>query len=311
MSSTKLSLISALALTLQACSQLECGPGTHEDEGQCVCDPENDTDTDADADTDTDTYTDTDTDTDSDADSDIELWQPAPETSWQWQLQGEIDTSLEVAMYDVDLYEPPDTTIAALHADGRVVICYFSAGSREEWRDDAGEFPDDAIGSEVEGWPGEHWVDINDPTVRAIMQARMDYAVERGCDGVEPDLVDGWSNDNGLGLTAPDQLDYNRFLADEAHARGLSVGLKNDVDQAAELEPWFDWALNEECMAWSECGDLSPFLEADKAVFHVEYVDEESEGEARAAEVCGDPSIAGFSTLIKQWDLLAWGISCL
>ena len=53
--------------------------------------------------------------------------------------------------------------------------------------------------------------------VRAIMQARLDTAVHYHCDGVEPDNVDGYSNHNGLGLTARDQLDYNRWLARGRH----------------------------------------------------------------------------------------------
>jgi len=88
------------------------------------------------------------------------------------------------------------------------------------------------------------------------------------------------------------------------------VGLKNDLGQVAQLEPWFDWALNEECLQYDECQDLSPSLVAGKAVFHVEYVDDEADGPALVAQVCGDPAIAGFSTLIKQWDLEAWVIPC-
>jgi hypothetical protein len=142
------------------------------------------------------------------------------------------------------------------------------------------------------------------------MEARLDLAVEKGCDGVEPDNVDGYVNANGLGLTAGEQLDYNGFLATGAHARGLSVGLKNDLDQVEALEPLFDWALNEECLAWEECFMLDPFLEAGKAVFHVEYVDGESEGPAVIDGICGDDSIEGFSTLVKTWDLDAWALTC-
>lgn len=32
-----------------------------------------------------------------------------------------------------------------------------------------------------------------------------------------------------------------------AHQRGLSICLKNDVGQVVDPEPYFDWALNEEC----------------------------------------------------------------
>ena len=35
-----------------------------------------------------------------------------------------------------------------------------------------------------------------------------------------------------------------------------------------------------------------------------------SEGPAKASEVCGKPEIAGFSTLIKTWDLSAWRLAC-
>lgn len=45
------------------------------------------------------------------------------------------------------------------------------------------------------------------------MRRRLDKAVSRGCDGVEPDNVDGYTNHNGLGLTAADQLTYNKWLA--------------------------------------------------------------------------------------------------
>lgn len=235
-------------------------------------------------------------------------WSPAPGTSWQWQLSGTIDTSLDVQMYDVDLFDAPDATIGTLLDDDRVLICYFSAGSREDWRDDAGDFPEDAIGDPLDGWEGENWIDVMDPTVRAIMKARLDLAAGRGCAGVEPDNVDGYANRNGLGLSATEQLDFNRFLADEAHSRGLSVGLKNDLDQLTQLEPWFDWGLNEECASYDECGLLSAFTGQGKAVFHVEYVDDWADAQSMASEICGaGPDL---DTLIKTWDLGSEHLAC-
>jgi len=68
---------------------------------------------------------------------------------------------------------------------------------------------------------------------------------EKGCDGVEPDNVDGYTNDTGFNLTSNDQIQYNKFLANEAHQRGLSIGLKNNLDQIEVLEPFFDFAVNE------------------------------------------------------------------
>ncbi len=140
------------------------------------------------------------------------------------------------------------------------------------------------------------------------MRLRLDAAAAKGCDGVEPDNVDGYTNNPGFPLTGAHQRDYNRFLAEEAHARGLSVGLKNDLQQLATLEPWFDWALNEECAAYNECGRYTAFQGGGKAVFHVEYVDRVGQLAGRANQVCGTrPTL---DTLIKLWDLRPERIDC-
>jgi len=213
-------------------------------------------------------------------------------------------------MYDVDLFEVSDAELSTLKTDGRIVICYFSAGSYEEWRADAADFPEAALGEPLDGWPGERWLDIRDPGVREVQAARLDLAAARGCDGVEPDNVDGYVNSSGFALTGGDQIDYNLWLATQAHARGLSVGLKNDLDQIAALVLAFDWALNEECAAYEECELLTPFIEDGKAVFNVEYVDEIAEGPGLADAVCDGALGLGFSTLIKEWDLGPWRIAC-
>ena len=108
----------------------------------------------------------------------------------------------------------------------------------------------------------------------------------RGCDGVPPDNVDGYVNSSGFALTGGEQIDYNLWLATQAHARGLSVDLKNDLDQIAALVSAFDRALNEECAAYEECELLMPFIEDGKAVFYVECVDAIAEGPGLADAVC-------------------------
>jgi len=219
---------------------------------------------------------------------------------------GAIDTSVEAEAFDVDLFETPDEVVEALHASGRFVICYFSAGSYEEGRPDSDAFPGAAIGNELDGWPGERWLDTRSEAVREIMRARLDLARERGCDAVEPDNVDGFENEPGFSLTADTQLDYNRFLANEAHARDLSIGLKNDIGQLEDLVDDFDWALNEECFAYEECDAYaSTFLAQGKAVFHAEYVSED-----QLDDVCATTKPLGISTLIKNLDLDRWYLAC-
>ncbi|MBW2735239.1 MAG: endo alpha-1,4 polygalactosaminidase [Deltaproteobacteria bacterium] len=205
-------------------------------------------------------------------------------------------------MFDIDLFDNSSETIAQLKAMGRVVICYFSAGSYEDWRADASDIPVAARGLKMSGW-NELWLDVRDAGVREVMVGRLDLAKTKGCDGVEPDNVDGYSNRTGFPLTFDDQLDYNKFLASAAHQRGLSIALKNDLDQVKDLEPFFDFAINEECLQWNECDMLSPFIAKGKAVFHTEY-------EGDATTVCAKTAPLQLSTLIKRLDLDAWYIAC-
>jgi hypothetical protein len=183
-------------------------------------------------------------------------------------------------------------------------VCYFSAGSFENWRPDAGKFTTADKGANLDGWPGERWLDIRSANVRQIMSARLDLAKAKGCDGVESDNIDGYTNATGLPLQAGDQLDYNRFLADQAHARGLAIGLKNDVDQLAQLEPYFDFAVNEQCNEYAECGGYSVFIARGKPVFNAEYKSSyvNNSNGARDA-LCAASKARGLRTLVLPLSL--------
>jgi len=194
-------------------------------------------------------------------------------------------------MYDIDLFDNSAATISTLHSQGRVVICYFST-QYENWRADASSFSSAVLGNNLDNWAGEKYVDIRSAALRSIMTARLDLAVSKGCDGVEPDNVDGYTASTGFPLTAADQLDFNRYIATQAHSRGLSVGLKNDLDQSAALQPSFDWALNEQCGQYSECSMLNNFISAGKAVFNAEY-------SGSAASVCPAMVASKFSSILK------------
>ncbi len=236
------------------------------------------------------------------------VYQPKPGTSWQWQLSGlPLDLSFDVQVYDVDLFETKQSEMDALHAAGRKVICYFSAGSWEVYRPDAADFPANVKGNSLDPpFADELWLDIRSTVVRDIMKKRLDLAVMKKCDAVEPDNVDGYANDNGLGLTAANQLDFNKFIASEAHARNLSVGLKNDIDQLGALVDSFDWALNEECFTYKECAAYTPtFIQAGKAVFHAEYVDA-----GQLGAVCAVTKPLQISTIIKNIELDAYRVAC-
>lgn len=238
---------------------------------------------------------------DSDA---VSRWQPEPGLTWQIQLNGVLNTSYNVDVYDIDLYDTSAEDIAALHDGGAKVICYFSAGSYEDWREDEGDFPAEVIGNGLDGWPGESWLDVrNTDALMPIMEARMDLAAAKGCDAVDPDNVDGYTNNSGFPLTAADQLSYNIMLAEAAHERELAVGLKNDLSQINQLVSYFDFAVNEQCFFYDECDMLTPFIDNNKPVFGIEY-------DLTADQFCAESIVYGFSTLLMSYDLDGGRYSC-
>ena len=242
-----------------------------------------------------------DNDDDDDA-SNGSRWQPDVSDTWQWQLDGTVNTTYAVNVYDIDLFDSSAQLIRQLHDGGHKVVCYFSAGSSEAWRPDNGDFNQKDLGNTMDGWEGETWLDIRSANVRKIMQARLDLAKQKGCDGVEPDNIAGYSNATGFPLTAEDQLDYNRFLAQEAHDRNLAIALKNDIEQAADLVSDFDFSVNEQCHEYDECDGLAPFINAGKPVFNAEYAYDYNDSDAMQA-LCADALNRDFRTLVLPLDL--------
>lgn len=231
-------------------------------------------------------------------------WAPTPGTTWQWQLTVPVDLSIDAEVYDIDGFDNSAGVVARLHARGRKAICYLDAGAFEDYRPDADRFPASVLGKPNPQWEGERWLDIRRLDVLGpIMRARLDMCRAKGFDGVELDEIDGWSNDTGFPLTAADQLRYNRFLAREVRARGMSAGLKNDLEQIPQLLDSFDFAIDEECFQYRECRALEPFVAAGKAVFHAEY-------RRTPEEFCPVATALGLSSMRKRLDLGAWRIYC-
>ena len=239
-------------------------------------------------------------------------YKPDLNSSWQWQLSGDVNISYSVDIYDIDLFDSNSSLIASLQNDGKKVICYFSAGSYENWRDDKDDFPQDSLGLDMDGWAGEKWLDISHRGLESVMKARLDLAKEKGCDGVEPDNMDGYTNNTGFALSADEQLKYNKFIANEAHKRGLSVALKNDLNQIVELEPYFDFAINEQCHKYNECSMLQPFIDASKPVLNAEYSSEYVDNTNSARDsMCADSLALNLRTLVLPMNLDdSFRISC-
>jgi hypothetical protein len=111
-------------------------------------------------------------------------WMPkaSDNPTWQWQLQGTLDTSFNVNMYDIDLFDTSASQIQALKDQGITVVCYFSAGTYEGWRPDWAQHFSFTIGGsyagnlkpfagKMAGWD-ERWLDIRE----IVLLAPIHYA---------------------------------------------------------------------------------------------------------------------------------------
>jgi hypothetical protein len=198
-------------------------------------------------------------------------WHPPGAPSFYWQLQGRINTTVPASVYDVDGFETSAAEVAALHAQGKHVVCYIDVGTAEDFRPDYQQFPKSVLGHS-NGWPGEKWLDIRQLSVlETIITARFQMCREKGFDAIEPDNIEAFSNKSGFPVTAAQQLTYNEWIAEEAHTLGLAVLQKNDGEQTSQQQRYFDGALTEQCNQYSECADFEPYLHAGKPVINVEY----------------------------------------
>ena len=235
------------------------------------------------------------------------IWRPVPGDTFQLQFAEPIDPSINAGIYDIDLFDNEAAAIANLHAEGKKVICYINVGAWEDWRPDADQFPRKVIGKTYAGWPGEKWLDIRQiDTLAPIMRARLDMCAAKGFDGVEPDNIEAYDNESGFPLTYQDQLRYATWLADEAHARGLAIGLKNAPDMVADALPYFDFSVVEDCFYYSWCADMLPFLQAGKPVFAIEYTDMK----VNFVAACAKAKALGLSMLLKHRNLDAYRQAC-
>jgi len=218
------------------------------------------------------------------------------------------DVDLDVAVWDLDLFDVDVEVVEALQARGTKVVCYFSAGTWEPFREDADDFPARIIGNgyEDDAFAEERYLDVTDPLTLELAEARLDRAVAKGCDGVDPDNVDLHLPDTGFAISEADMLAFNVALADAAHRRGLAVGLKNSIELFDDLAGHYDFAVNEECFQFDECDAYAaPFIADDKAVFHIEYVEP-----AALDAICAVTVPLGLSTLQKNLVLDAPFTAC-
>src|SRR5258708_612099 len=97
----------------------------------------------------------------------VQIWQPTFGTNCQIVTKNSLsvdparivgNSPINVPVWDVDLFNTPKEVIQYLHFQGKRVICYFSAGTAEDWRPDYRQFNPQDLGTSLSCWPGERWL---------------------------------------------------------------------------------------------------------------------------------------------------------
>ncbi len=182
-------------------------------------------------------------------------WVPNPSVPepWQWEIGHALSLTSAAdmgttgtlytggaapapAVYDIDGIENPASTVAALHAQGKHVICYIEVGAAGAYGGQYTTYYNQfsaagVLGAKMPGY-NEHYLNIASPATVAIVESIIhDQCAAKGFDAVEPDIDDSWYDTTGFGTTMAQSEAYLHTLSTYAHSLGLGWGLK-DGDQA-------------------------------------------------------------------------------
>eukprot|EP00903_Cladosiphon_okamuranus_P013409 g12494.t1 len=222
-------------------------------------------------------------------------WAPKVGDTWQYNLGFPVDTHIPATVYFLDM-DGPQINFDRLKSSETRIACYINVGTMERGRADMESFPFEAVGS-------NDYIDFTHSGVRDIMEARVQRAVELGCDAIEPDFMDTYYLETGFDLTVENQIAYNTWFAEMVHDYGMKVGLKNAVDLMDATSDLYDFAVTEDCFEYGTCDSYTePFLNKGKPVFSVEYTKDYS--------VCAKANELGIDTILKNLDLASPLCSC-
>ncbi len=203
--------------------------------------------------------------------------------AWGWSSKPK-DSYDGRKMVLVDLDYHDKYNIDTLHNEGHIVTCYISTGTSEPFRQDVKDNQtawNSLATIKMADW-NEKWLDIRQekrPLLEALMKPRFERAASIGCDAFEADNVDCYGNKEcrkGMGKISFDdakalEIGYIKWQAELAHSLGMAFILKNALAIIPDVIDFVDAAMNEQCLQYNECDTLKPFIDQNKAVFHVEY----------------------------------------
>ncbi len=212
---------------------------------------------------------------------------PVGKVRWDWQIGAASETTVVApagtALIDADLFTMSATKVAQLNTAGLYTVCYINAGSWQPGLPDSASYPDYLKLQADPDWPGEYFLDVTDvfkpnSVLASILRARLQLCKQKGFAAVEPDNLQNDENVSGGRITTQQQIDFNGWIADEAHAAGMAVFQKNGPDKillqdrtGKMMVEKFDAILNEECQQFDECQPLAEYVSRGKLALNVEY----------------------------------------
>jgi hypothetical protein len=228
-------------------------------------------------------------------------WAPRAGLRWQIQLSGRFNGDASANVYDLDAYTTSQQTITDLHALGRQTICHLDVGVSDVGVPDANRLRGAVLGADAGA--GRRWLDIRRwDELKPVLTDRMALCRDKGFDAVDADYGYGYTEATGFGLTASDQVTYDRRVAALAHSLGLAVTVRTLPALAAQIEPYVDFTVVGGCFRSSNCHDYFVYIDANKAVFDVET------GSAKA--FCSLARVYGFTAIWKRDSLDAFVRPC-
>ncbi|MBB5638636.1 endo-alpha-1,4-polygalactosaminidase (GH114 family) [Pedobacter cryoconitis] len=243
--------------------------------------------------------------------SKVSWWQPKPGVTFDWDLDDlKSGDTFTAEVVDVDAFTTTAEQVAALHAQGKKVIAYVSAGTIENDRPDANLLPKEVIGKVYPEWPKERWLDIRQlEKLKPWLNSRISRIVNKGFDAIEPDNLDGFNAETGFDISINDTKLFCDLLIKLAHDKGLGIGQKNVPELSAEYSKKFDWVLTEDAFQQGWQNDVKPYITQNKPVFAVEYTDSTSQS-TFTNSVCPAAQSLKYSAILKNRNLDKWVYKC-
>jgi hypothetical protein len=181
----------------------------------------------------------------------------------------------QCAWVHLDGFDASKSNVDEWKKKGYHVGAYISTGSWEKWRPDANDFPKQTIGKNYDGWPGEKWLEIKYwQDLKSVMSKRFQMVKDKGFELIECDNCEVGSRSVQVKDKAEQKelsIAYHKWLAAEAHGKGLNIAWKNTLNLIKDIVDDFDACFNEEAMNYNETEELKRFTQENKPVWVFEY----------------------------------------